>query len=99
MMDYDIRQNYKTKIPDILNRNKFMVKDAVFQKYRQKLINQKRNLELELLGQNKKHDVTHAIVEIVDKYQIAKDKAEKRSQTVFSNYNAYKKRTKHNLLI
>ena len=50
MMDYDIRQNYKTKIPDILNRNKFMVKDAVFQKYRQKLINQKRNLELELLG-------------------------------------------------
>jgi len=53
MIDLDIRENYKTKVPEALKENKFGAKDELFRQYRRRLINKKRNLELTILRDNK----------------------------------------------
>jgi hypothetical protein len=68
MIDFDIRENYKTKVPEALKVNKFGAKDELFRQYKRKIINQKRNLELTILQDNKKQEITNAIVDIVNKY-------------------------------
>lgn len=89
LIDLDIRYNYKTKVPEALSHNKFGAKDELFRQYRRRLINQKRNLELTILRENKKQEITNAIVDIVNKYEAEQRSAQLRSKTVMEKYKTF----------
>lgn len=57
LMDLDIRENYETKVPDSLKANKFGVKPELFEKFKDRLLREKKDLELNVIRSNKKQEV------------------------------------------
>ena len=64
-MDLDIRQNYKAKALVSWDSNKFKVSDQVFDRYRQRLLNQKKALEIGIMVSNKRQHIVNAVVDNV----------------------------------
>jgi hypothetical protein len=68
-MDLDVKKSYETKQPENLEHNKFGLKTPQFKVYKERLIKEKRDLELEIMRANKKHETINNIVDLVVKYE------------------------------
>ena len=69
-----------------MNVNKFGMKNELFQKYRNRLMKEKRDMELEIIRENKRHEVTNSVCDLVIKYEDMREKAEKRTSRVINRY-------------
>ena len=56
-------------VPNDLNNNKFGLKNYLFAKYRERLLREKRDMELKIIRENKKHQTTNDICDLVVKYE------------------------------
>ena len=84
LQDIDITANYQTKQPHNLKTDN---QTEIYQKFRQKLIRQKRDLELSILRDNKTHE---DVQEIIDRSQ----KYERESQRSIERYDKLQERIK-----
>jgi hypothetical protein len=47
---------------------------------------EKRDMELEIIRENKRHEVTNSVCDLVIKYEDMREKAEKRTTRVINRY-------------
>ena len=62
------------------------MKNELFQKYRNRLMKEKRDMELEIIRENKRHEVTNSVCDLFFKYENMIEKAEKRTTRVINRY-------------
>ncbi|TNV80275.1 hypothetical protein FGO68_gene15429 [Halteria grandinella] len=91
LMDLDIRENYITKVPECLKSNKFRVKQELFEKHKERLIREKKEMELNVIRANKKQEMIQAVGENVDKYELMRLNSKLRSSTVIEQYKQMKR--------
>ena len=84
LQDIDITANYQTKQPHNLKTHN---QTEVFQKFRQKLIRQKRDLEISILRDNKSHERVEEIIDRSTRY-------ERESQRSIERYDKLQERIK-----
>ena len=61
----DLRESYETKIPAFLDKMIVRQNTAEAHQFRKQYISMKKNLELQILNDNKKHEVISGILDVI----------------------------------